>query len=496
LLRVEERLDARRVELTHDVLGPVVKASRDARQERESKLVVERQLAATRANELETRRALWRARVIASACAVAALAAIGSAIFGYRSRQRAVAAEQQATTEAANAVTARRLADTGRAQAQAVMDYMLTDLREQLTDLGQPGLLTEVSQKTVDYYNGLPPELMSVETQVSKANALANLGEVQAYRGDLQDAKARLEEAIGLLEPLNHAGKLNLANQIDYAAALRKLTRYVFTSARFAESVRLCERAEHLLESAVANEATRGPALRELARVLNAKGSALRFVRPAEVASAQQRAITAADEADRLPPKARRPGFQAAQYFSRLSRALVSTRPEEARAATEEGRSRLARFIREEPSLHSARVEMTRVLGDIAADQAAEWNFAAAERTRNEQVELFAEILRVDPKNRMMRNNRAVLDIRRAGDPANTGEVQDLNLWDGNFAGVERVLQDAVTGFSFEEAGNFEKANRAAAHGRLAVLNAATGRDREADEELARMHALTKDLPA
>src|SRR6202035_546308 len=37
LLRIEERLDVRRVELTHDVLCSVVKGSRDLRQEREAR---------------------------------------------------------------------------------------------------------------------------------------------------------------------------------------------------------------------------------------------------------------------------------------------------------------------------------------------------------------------------------------------------------------------------------------------------------------------------
>ena len=42
LLRIEERLDVRRVELTHDVLCGVVKASRDLRQEREAREATDR----------------------------------------------------------------------------------------------------------------------------------------------------------------------------------------------------------------------------------------------------------------------------------------------------------------------------------------------------------------------------------------------------------------------------------------------------------------------
>ena len=52
LLRIEERLDVRRVELTHDVLCSVVKASRDQRQEREAREATERLLAEQRHEDL------------------------------------------------------------------------------------------------------------------------------------------------------------------------------------------------------------------------------------------------------------------------------------------------------------------------------------------------------------------------------------------------------------------------------------------------------------
>ncbi len=68
LLRIEERLDVRRVELTHDVLCSVVKSSRDLRHERESREATETLLTEQRERELAARQALGRARRIAAAC--------------------------------------------------------------------------------------------------------------------------------------------------------------------------------------------------------------------------------------------------------------------------------------------------------------------------------------------------------------------------------------------------------------------------------------------
>ena len=108
LLRIEERLDIRRVELTHDVLCAVVKSSRDQRQEREAREATERLLAEQRERELAAHRTAVRARQIAGACTVLAAAAIAAAIFGYFSSQRALRAERQA----------QETARTGRAPAR------------------------------------------------------------------------------------------------------------------------------------------------------------------------------------------------------------------------------------------------------------------------------------------------------------------------------------------------------------------------------------------
>ncbi len=93
LLRIEERLDVRRVELTHDVLCGVVKSSRDLRHEREAREATERVLAEQRERELVARRALVRARKIAFVCTVLAVGALIAAALAVWSTQRAKRAE-------------------------------------------------------------------------------------------------------------------------------------------------------------------------------------------------------------------------------------------------------------------------------------------------------------------------------------------------------------------------------------------------------------------
>ncbi|HEY2123749.1 MAG TPA: hypothetical protein VGH07_09160, partial [Chthoniobacterales bacterium] len=98
LLHVEERLNVRRIELTHDILTGVVKGSRDSRRARDEKEEAERQrkLAEEQRQQAEERerrtgRELRKARITAAAFGillVAALVAVGLAILANREAKR------------------------------------------------------------------------------------------------------------------------------------------------------------------------------------------------------------------------------------------------------------------------------------------------------------------------------------------------------------------------------------------------------------------------
>src|SRR5262245_1684899 len=123
LLRIEERLDVRRVELTHDVLCAVVRGSRDLRHERDARDEAERQLQAQRDREAATHRALVRARKIAAGCAVLAVVAIGGAIFGWIGMK--------------NAQETRAMAEGARGEAEKLIAYLLDDFYLELEPVGR-----------------------------------------------------------------------------------------------------------------------------------------------------------------------------------------------------------------------------------------------------------------------------------------------------------------------------------------------------------------------
>jgi hypothetical protein len=192
LLRIEERLDMRRVELTHDVLCSVVLSSRDKRHEREAREEAQRRLAEQQAREEAQHRALLRARTIASVCAVLMVVAIAGAGFGWFNLQRARAADAAA--------------QKARGDAEHLVAFLIEDFYGELKPTGRLETLGKLARTTIQYYEGLPPELVTPETESYRAMAMVREGEALYGHGDVEAAFKRWEQAQAVFEKLMAGG--------------------------------------------------------------------------------------------------------------------------------------------------------------------------------------------------------------------------------------------------------------------------------------------------
>ncbi len=192
LLRIEERLDMRRVELTHDVLCSVVLASRNARQEREAREAAEQALAQQREREAATRRALVRARQIAGVCAVLMLVAVAGAVFGWVNLERARTAEA--------------LAQKSRGDAEQLVGFLIDDLYAELAPTGRLETLGRLAHMAVAYYDNLPPALVTARTRTYRALAQAREGEALLGSGQSDAAYKLFDTAQATFERLRAQG--------------------------------------------------------------------------------------------------------------------------------------------------------------------------------------------------------------------------------------------------------------------------------------------------
>ena len=212
LLRVEDRLDLRRVEITHDVLCSVVSASRNVRREREALEDSQRQLAEQKAREAATHRSLVRARLIAAVALVLRVLAAGSAVFGWINLRRARAAD-------AEAQSARRLTEQARGEAEKLVGFLLEDFYDELEPTGRLETVGKLAQKAVAYYDGLPKELLTPETQRYRGMALVRQGAALVSGGGNAAAYPILDEAEAVFTKLYAAGDHSEETTIGLALA-------------------------------------------------------------------------------------------------------------------------------------------------------------------------------------------------------------------------------------------------------------------------------------
>ena len=238
LLRIEERLDVRRVELTHDVLCGVVKASRDLRHEREARDEAERKLAAQREREAATRKALVRARQIAAVCAALAIGAAVSAVFGYLNMKRAQEAE-------ARAQQTRAMAESARGEAEKLIVYLLDDFY-------RLDIVAQLAKRAVDYYAALPPELRSAETDRNRALALVRYGAALRNQSRLDESQKALTDAVGVLSKLREQGDQSEATAIGLGLGLMSQARVAGSANRRPEERELAIKGVEVLKPLMA----------------------------------------------------------------------------------------------------------------------------------------------------------------------------------------------------------------------------------------------------
>ncbi len=228
LLRIEDRLDVRRVELTHDVLCGVVGQSRAQRQEREAHAATARNLAEQEAAARAARKALVRARQVSVGCIVLTVCAVGSAGFGYLNMKQA-----QATRE---------MSDASRAGAEKLVGYLQDEFYDELAPIGRTDMLSDLATQTAAYYRGLPPAMRNTGTAVGLGTALLQLGAVRLQEGKQADSVALYDEAIATLTPVSASVKTE-ALQLALAKALMARSRVDYLAGEHAKSSQMTLRA-------------------------------------------------------------------------------------------------------------------------------------------------------------------------------------------------------------------------------------------------------------
>jgi hypothetical protein len=184
----------------------VVLSSRDKRHEREAREEAQRRLAEQQAREEAQHKALLRARTIASVCAVLMVVAIAGAAYGWIGQQRARAADAAA--------------QKARGDAEHLVAFLIEDFYGELKPTGRLETLGKLARTTIQYYEGLPPELVTPQTEAYRAMAMVREGEADYGHGDVDLAFQRWEQAQAVFEKLAADGHANEITTLGLGTAL------------------------------------------------------------------------------------------------------------------------------------------------------------------------------------------------------------------------------------------------------------------------------------
>lgn len=93
------------------------------------------------------------------------------------------------------AIDARKAEAARRAEAEDLIEFMLTDLRDRLEDVGRLDVLDAVGGKAIEYYSTVPIDDYPEASLGRRARAFHLLGEVDELKGDLEEARAAFQQA-------------------------------------------------------------------------------------------------------------------------------------------------------------------------------------------------------------------------------------------------------------------------------------------------------------
>lgn len=101
------------------------------------------------------------------------------------------------------ALSAQRTAETNRAEAEALVEYMIGELKTQLQPVGRLDILSGVGERVMDYYSGQDLSKIGSDRLARRARAQHTLVEVAIDGGDLDAAQLEAEAAYPVTRALH-----------------------------------------------------------------------------------------------------------------------------------------------------------------------------------------------------------------------------------------------------------------------------------------------------
>src|SRR6478736_8731292 len=121
------------------------------------------------------------------------------------------------TTLAITAVIARNDAERRQKQAEDLVDFMLGDLNDKLSQVNRLDIIESVDDKAMEYFKSLPTSDVTDEALAQRAKALQRIGTVRQDQGHLPAALESYQAALKLISAQAQAMPRDIGRQLAHA---------------------------------------------------------------------------------------------------------------------------------------------------------------------------------------------------------------------------------------------------------------------------------------
>lgn len=251
------------------------------------------------------------------------------------------------------AINARREAEHQRAEAEGLVEFMLTDLRQRLKAVGRLDVMGDVNRRAMDYYaqQGSPAALPDASLE-RRARVVGAMGEDAENGGNLALAQARYELLHRTTAALLAKRPGDPQRVFAHARSENRLALLALTRGRSAEALDRFGRTSAQLETIAAWGRNRREWLR-LSAFGHGNACATRIkdkIDPAAALPNCERAVADAERLARLDPDDGEAAYDLGFHYLWLAEAqLMAGRDKAARATQKRYLALTERLVRSEP---------------------------------------------------------------------------------------------------------------------------------------------------
>lgn len=124
---------------------------------------------------------------------------------------------------AVQAVRAQYAAERRQKQAETLVNFMLGDLSDRLSEVSRLDIMQAVNDQAMTYFTSLPTADVTDESLQQRAKTFVNIGNVRRSQGQLPQALQSFDAAAGIASRLAHAKPDDIERQLAYSEILASI---------------------------------------------------------------------------------------------------------------------------------------------------------------------------------------------------------------------------------------------------------------------------------